>query len=292
MANRSLNTGRINKNDEFYTRADDIWKELKYYKKHFKGKVVLCNCDDPMESEFFIYFKDNFTKLGLKKLISTHYKDEGSTYKLEITGDINLDGRINFDDIIKTTLEGNGDFKSDECIKILKEADIVVTNPPFSLFRDYITQLVNYNKKYLIIAPDTIIKHHVVFPLIKENKLWKGRTNPSIFDQPDGTIKKFGNIGWLTNLENKQFKDDLILFKEYNKEDHPKYDEFDAIFIDRVKNIPKDYDGIIAAPGGILSYNYENDFELLNVTDQIKRQKFQINGQNKYTRFLIKKIKK
>ena len=172
--NNNLHKAKVNKNDEFYTQLVDIENELKHYKEHFKGKTVFCNCDDPQESNFWKYFSNNFEHLGLKKLVSTHFHSERTTYKLEITKDFNGDGKINNLDTIKTPLKQNGDFRSDECVQILKEADIVVTNPPFSLFREYVSQLVEHGKKFLIIGNQNAITYKEIFKLIKESKLWLG----------------------------------------------------------------------------------------------------------------------
>ena len=260
---KHLHKAKGEKNDEFYTQSDDIWRELKHYKQHFKGKIVLCNCDDPVESEFFIYFKDNFTKLGLKKLISTHYKDKGSTYKLEITGDINLDGRINFDDIIKTPLEENGDFRNQECLEILKEADIVVTNPPFSLFREYITTLIDYNKKFLIIGPVTALGYKHIFPLLWKNKAWVGCSGRvGKFVLPNGELKGVGAL-WYTNLLHKNRQEEMILWKEYDKEINLTYENYDAINVGFRKEIPKDYDGIMGVPITFLEEFNPDQFEIV-----------------------------
>lgn len=289
--NNSLNTGRRAKNDEFYTQLSDIENELKHYKDHFKDKVVLCNCDDPIESNFFTYFRNNFDLFKIKKLITICYKNQNpdlfSKNDAEKAVSIVYKGygkkEINY-------LKGDGDFNSKECVEILKEADIVVTNPPFSLFRDFITQLDKFKKSFLIIGPNTIIKHKLVFPLIKENELWMGYTSPKGFIQPDGVVKKFGNISWFTNLSHSKRTERLILTEKYSETKHPKYDDYDAIFIDTRANIPVDYDGVMAVPGSYLDFHNPKAFEMINVTDQIKN-KFQINGKNKFTRFLIKKIK-
>lgn len=171
-SNKGLQEAGKAKKDEFYTQLSYIEKEIGAYKEHFRGKTIFCNCDDPLESNFFFYFAQNFEFLGLKKLISTHYHSEKKTYKLEVTQDINQDGKINLEDTVKTPLKQNGDFRSPECIEILKEADIVVTNPPFSLFREYVAQLVEYDKKFLIIGNQNAITYKEIFSLIKDNKIW------------------------------------------------------------------------------------------------------------------------
>ncbi len=171
-SNKGLHKAKTGKNDEFYTQLSYIEKELGHYKNYFKNKIVFCNCDDPQESHFWKYFEMNFEHLGIKKLVSTHYETEKPSYKLEIIGDRNHDGKINNLDIIKTPLRQNGDFRSPECIKLLEEADIVVTNPPFSLFREYIAQLFEYKKQFIIIGNYNAVTYKEVFPLIKENQMW------------------------------------------------------------------------------------------------------------------------
>lgn len=237
--NSNLHAAKKAANDEFYTQLPDIENELKHYKDHFKGKVIFCNCDDPEESNFWKYFQLNFEFLGLKKLISTHFDDEKPSYKLELVGDVDGDGKVTKKDIIKTPLKQNGDFRSPECIDILQEADIVVTNPPFSIIREYIAQLDKYNKKFIFIGPQNIITYKEVFPLIKDNKLWLGYTHPKEFITPGGT-QKFGNICWFTNLETKKRTEDLLLFRKYNEKDYPKYDNYFAWNVDKVKDIPLD----------------------------------------------------
>lgn len=260
--NNNLHAAKKAANDEFYTRIEDIENELRHYKDHFKNKIIFCNCDDPEESNFWKYFELNFEFLGLKKLISTHYNATEPSYKLELIGDIDGDGKVTKGDIIKTPLKQNGDFRSPECVEILKEADIVVTNPPFSIIRDYIAQLDEYNKKFIFIGPQNIITYKEVFPLIKDNKLWLGYTHPKEFVKPDGNFQKFGNISWFTNLEIKKRKEDLLLYKKYNAKDYPKYDNYDAINVDKVKDIPMDYYGVMGVPITFLdSYNPEQ-FEI------------------------------
>ena len=233
------------KNDEFYTQISDIEKELLHYKQQFNNKIVFCNCDDPEASNFWKYFDLNFDHLNLKKLISTHYDKEKPTYKLEIARDKN-NKKLK---PIKTNLIQNGDFRSPECIDLLKESDIVCTNPPFSLFREYVDLLVKYDKKFLIIGNYNAVTYKEIFKLIKDNKLWLGYQFIKEFLQEDGTIKKFGNIHWFTNLNvEKHYK--FLWFKSYkqNPELYPKYDNYDAINVDRIKDIPIDYDGPMGVP--------------------------------------------
>lgn len=238
MANENLHKAKEAKNDEFYTQLNDVAEELRHYKEHFKDKVIFCNCDDPTWSAFWRYFHLNFEHLGLKKLISTHYDKEKPTYKMEYTGgnDNNIEAGV------KTPLEGNGDFRNQECIDLLKEADIVVTNPPFSIAReDFIPQLFEYKKKFLIIGDLNWVTYKIIFPLLKNNEMWMGYSAVKEFLQPDGTIKKFGNKLWFTNLDIKKRHEKLILWKNYTPAEFPQYDNYDAINVDKVSNIPCDY---------------------------------------------------
>ncbi len=268
--NKNLNKAAAKKNDEFYTQIQDIELEIKHYRKHFKNKTVFCNCDDPSWSNFWSFFAANFEFLGLKKLISTHYKKEGSSYKLILHKDINKDGKINLLDTQKISLKENGDFRSQECIDILKESDIIVTNPPFSLFREYIEQLVNHKKKFLIIGSQNAITYKEFFPLLKNNKVWLGNTSPKKFKQPDGTFKNFGNISWFTNLEHSKRNEEIILYKTYlnNKQDYPKYDNYNAIEVSKVKDIPLDFKGIMGVPISFLNKYNPEQFEILGITDR------------------------
>lgn len=292
--NNNLHAAKKAANDEFYTRIEDIENELRHYKDHFKNKIIFCNCDDPEESNFWKYFELNFEFLELKKLISTHYNATEPSYKLELIGDIDGDGKVTKGDIIKTPLKQNGDFRSPECVEILKEADIVVTNPPFSIIRDYIAQLDEYNKKFIFIGPQNIITYKEVFPLIKDNKLWLGYTHPKEFVKPDGNFQKFGNISWFTNLETKKRKEDLLLYKKYNAKDYPKYDNYDAINVDKVKDIPMDYYGVMGVPITFLDSYNPNQFEIVGAmtTTKVEGDNYgypYINGEKKYARILIKR---
>lgn len=238
MANENLHKAKEAKNDEFYTQLNDVAEELRHYKEHFKDKVIFCNCDDPTWSAFWRYFHLNFEHLGLKKLISTHYDKEKPTYKMEYTGGNDNDIEAG----VKTPLEGNGDFRNQECIDLLKEADIVVTNPPFSIAReDFIPQLFEYKKKFLIIGDLNWVTYKIIFPLLKNNEMWMGYSAVKEFLQPDGTIKKFGNKLWFTNLDIKKRHEKLILWKNYTPAEFPQYDNYDAINVDKVSNIPCDY---------------------------------------------------
>lgn len=257
--NANLHKAKDAKNDEFYTQLTDIEKELKHYRHHFEGKVVFCNCDDPTWSEFWRYFHLNFAVLGLKKLISTHYDTDRSTYKLEYTGgdDSNIETGT------KTPLTGNGDFRSEECIALLQEADIVTTNPPFSLFREYIAQLIEYNKKFVIIGNKNAISYKEFFPLLKEDKVWIGYNSPSEFNTPDGVTKKVNGLTrWFTNLDIDKRHDNIILYKRYTPAEYPKYDNYEAVNVDKVTDIPVDYTGVMGVPITFLDKYNPDQFEI------------------------------
>ena len=259
--NANLHKARSAKNDEFYTRYTDVEKELTHYKKHFKNKVVLCNCDDPTWSAFWKYFHLNFSILGLKKLISTHYDKEKPAYKMEYAGgdDSNIEaGAI-------TPLMGNGDFRIDECLDLLDEADIVVTNPPFSLARSYIATLMKYSKPFLIIGDLNWITCKEVFPLLRNNKIWLGYNNVKEFIQPDGSTQKFGNKLWFTNLDHNKRHEKLFLSKNYSPEEYPHYDNYDAINVNKVSDIPYDYEGVMGVPLTFLNAYNPEQFEIVTL---------------------------
>lgn len=288
MANANLGAAKRAKNDEFYTQLTDIEKELRYYKKYFKDKTVLCNCDDPFESNFFKYFVLNFNRLKLKKLICTCY--EGSAvaeyrdgkakpYKAIVTTvhDANGDGGITMDDVRDlfdsgknelTELQGDGDFRSEECLELLEEADIVVTNPPFSLFREYVATLMEHEKKFVILGNMNAITYKEIFPLLKNDVLWLGSTRPKEFIQRNGKIKKFGNITWFTNLDIKKRHEDFVFIKRYKgcEDEYPKYDNYDAIEVSKVKDIPEDYDGVMGVPITFLDNYNPEQFEIVGYT--------------------------
>jgi len=296
--NRSLHTARAAKQDEFYTQLTDIEKELRHYWKHFKGKTVLCNCDDPRVSNFFHYFSYYFEKLELRRLIATCYKNQdvdrfskhASERGVYLVYEGNKDGCIPDPAKIHVhKLEGDGDFRSEECIELLKQADIVVTNPPFSLFREYVGQLVEYKKKFLIIGSINAITYKEMFPLIKTNKLWLG---PSIhsgdreFGVPDyyplnaaGTrVDDAGNkfirvkgVRWFTNLEHTKRHEDLILYRPYEPKLYPTYDNYDAIEVARVTDIPVDYDGVMGVPITFLDKYNPDQFEILGSDYEVKQ---------------------
>ena len=312
--NKNLHKAKEAKNDEFYTQLADIANELRHYKEQFKGKVVFCNCDDPDESEFFKYFALNFNYLELKKLITTHYAGtEKPAYKIELTEvtDVNGDGAIDLADVeyilkhsdAKTLLEGDGDFRSPECIELLKEADIVVTNPPFSLFREYVDQLIRWKKSFLIIGNDNAITYKDVFKHIKDNKIWLGYGKVKEFRTPDGSIRKFGNIGWFTNLFVSYRHKSLPLWARYSPEEYPHYDNYDAINVNKVVDIPKDWDGAIGVPITFLGQYNPKQFEITSCNDirlngitpfkghgLIKDKDSSINGKPTYVRIVIKRI--
>ncbi len=339
MARKDLAQAKDAKKDEFYTQLTDIEKELRHYTEYFRDKVVFCNCDDPYESNFFKYFALMFNKLGLKKLIATCYNgspvsgnelllDFGDTvddpkkiaYKVEITEviDTNGDGAINLADIqylmqndknVISILKGNGDFRSEECVELLKQADIVVTNPPFSLFREYLAQLVKYDKKFIILGNMNAITYKEVFPLIKENKIWFGASIHSgdrEFQVPESyplnaagsRIDENGNkfirvkgVRWFTNIDYPQRHEDIILYKRYNSEEYPHYDNYDAINVNATNDIPYDYDGAIGVPITFLDKYNPEQFEIIKFRKGDDEKDLSINGKCPYFRILIRKKK-
>ena len=318
------------KKDEFYTQRADIENELKHYKAHFKDKVVLCNCDDPRESEFFKYFVENFERLGLKRLVATCYKSQDvdlfsqgfckkaicQVYEGDTNGNMTLDDS----EVGVRELKGDGDFRSEECIEILKDADIVVTNPPFSLFREYVAQLIKYDKQFLIIGNVNALTYKEIFPLVRENKLWLGASIHSgdrKFGVPDSYplnaagcgIDKNGQrfirvkgVRWFTNLDYPQRHEKLPLYKKYTAEEFPKYDNYDAININKTADIPYDYDGAMGVPITFMDKYNPEQFEILNANDWRKDNKVPIkphglikdrdgviNGKATYARILIRR---
>ncbi len=285
--NGNLHKARAVKNDEFYTRLTDIEKELVHYREHFRGKTVFCNCDDPAESNFWLYFSLNFEFLGLKKLVSTHYDATRPTYKLERTGPTDAD-------VIRTPLKQNGDFRSDECIALLQEADIVVTNPPFSLFREYVAQLMAYDKEFLIIGNMNAITYKEIFPLIKDNKMWLGMSPRSMtFLTPSGDSVQV-NAVWFTNLSHKKRNQPLDLYRRYkgNEDKYPKYDNYDAIEVSKVADIPYDYEGVMGVPVTFLEKYNPNQFEILGIANSARWIGYEcltlINSKKIYNRLLVK----
>jgi hypothetical protein len=292
--NRNLHQAKSSKKDEFYTQLADIERELKNYKQHFKGKVVYCNCDDPSVSNFFHYFSYNFEKLCLKKLIATCYKnqdmdlfsrnDSERAIYLEYEGDKSGNNVPDPEEIGIKHLKGDGDFRSDETIELLKQADIVVTNPPFSLFREYLAQLVEYDKQFLIIGNVNAITYKEVFHLIKDNRLWLGpsiRSGDREFGVPDdypltaagyridAEGKKYirvKGVRWFTNLDYKERHEDMILYKTYSPEEYLTYDNHDAIEVSKTKDIPSDYDGVMGVPITFLDKHNPDQFEIVGIT--------------------------
>jgi hypothetical protein len=361
MANKDLKNAAKAKQDEFYTQITDIEKECRHYADHFKGKTIFCNCDDPYESEFFKYFALSFNVLGSKKLIATcyagspiantqmslfdHESEENKTtrrpHKIIINEaiDENKDGAFDLRDIVAslaknkkntlTRLNGDGDFRSQECIEILKEADIVVTNPPFSLFREYVAQLMEYEKQFLIIGNINAITYKEVFPLIKENKIWLGisihsgdrefkipphyevRSKSLRINENGERYIRVSGVRWLTNLDYKQRHEDLFLYRKYNENDHPKYDNYNAIEVSAVTDIPVDYEGFMGVPITFIDKYNPDQFEIIGLAND-KREKndafiqaepynldeqhknfvgFVLNGKATYARILIKRKK-
>ena len=305
MGNQNFINAKKEKNDEFYTRLQDIEKEVFKYKEHFKDKVVLCNCDDPRVSQFFNYFFLNFKFFGLKKLIATCYKnqewnlfsDESSEKAVYIVYDGRSEGNMPDDkDIVVRELNGDGDFRSPECKAFLELADIVVTNPPFSLFREFVSLMEEYEKKYLIIGNKNAIICKEIFPLFKENKLWLGVTAPDEFYTPDKNVtKKVNGLSrWFTNLPIKHTKESVILYKKYKPEEYPKYDNYDAIEVSTVKNIPMDYNGIMGVPISFLHKYNPEQFEIIGLERYIAPKeilvggRLAINGKSTYARILIR----
>ena len=344
MAKRSLDVAKTAKEDEFYTQLTDIERELQHYWQHFRGKVVLCNCDDPYESNFFKYFALRFNQLGLKKLVCTCYdgspvmgselslfaldaegEEKKVAYKVEITEvtDVNRDGAVDLADVeylikndknVLSSLKGNGDFRSQECIELLKEADIVVTNPPFSLFREYVAQLMQYEKKFLIIGNQNAITYKEIFPLFKNNKLWLGyKAGDMSFQVPDyfeprktrywqdetgQKWRSLGNICWYTNLDHTKRHEELDLVCRYSPDEYPTYDNYNAIEVGKTADIPCDYEGTMGVPITFLDKYNPEQFEIAGLMSGAKgegltngndgKPKFYVNGKGVYARILIR----
>lgn len=291
--NENLHEAKANKTDEFYTQLSDIEKELRHYREHFFGKVVYCNCDDPRISNFFHYFSYNFEHFGLKKLIASCYKNQQrdlfSQHDCERAIWLQYEGSEDsnvplLDDIKINHFQGDGDFRSPESIELLKQSDIVVTNPPFSLFREYVAKLVEHNKKFIILGNMNAVAYKEIFPLIQHNKMWMG---PSIssgdreFGVPDhypltaasSRVDEDGNkfvrvkgVRWFTNLDHQKRHEPLILYKKYDPEEYPKYDNYDAIEVGKTKEIPMDYQGVMGVPITFLDKYNPNQFEIVGIT--------------------------
>lgn len=313
VTNKDFHKAIRNKKDEFYTQLTDIEKEMKHYKAYFRGKTIFCNCDDPEYSNFWKYFQLNFYELGLKKLISTHYEEEKPSYKMEIVSSDSGE-QCGIPDYVKTPLKQNGDFRSPECIEILKEADIIITNPPFSLFREYIAQLMEYEKKFIIIGNQNAITYKEVFPLFRDNKIWYGvsiHSHGRDFRVPDDyPLKAYefrtdaeGNkyinvkgVRWITNLDYEARHEDLILYKKYTPEEYPKYDNYDAIEVGKTAEIPCDYYGVMGVPITFMDKYSPDQFEILGDSRYHDGQEFAddinvINGKTLYRRLLIRRKK-
>ena len=337
ISNRILNKAAAAKEDEFYTQLVDIEQELRHYREHFKGKTVFCNCDDPFESNFFKYFAMNFNYLGLKKLIATSYagspivgkevglfEEQGKefaitkrkAYKVVMAElkDVTGDGREDLFDVVDIIrhriryLKGDGGFESPESLELLKEADIVVTNPPFSLFREYMALLMEYNKKFVIIGNKNALTYKEIFPLIKDNKVWTGYRGFSggmwFYADYEGKTQRFINGKkiinvpsiWFTNLEISKRHEEMILYKNYTPEEYPKYDDYDAINVDKTKEIPKDYFGLMGVPVTFIDKYNPEQFEIVGLDRYVPDnprygRRFTINGKEIYARILIR-IKK
>jgi hypothetical protein len=297
--NDNLIKAKQAKDDEFYTLLTDIEKELRHYKDMFVGKTIYCNCDNPTKSNFVKWFYMNFNILHLKRIIVTAYNSDtcngGGYYwdsdfatvdpkSIDISKEIEKDVR---------KLNGNGDFRSEECIELLKQADIVVTNPPFSLFREYVKVLMDNNKDFVILGNMNAITYKEVFPCIKNNKIGLGFTNGGkSFITPDGVEQKFGNIFWYTTLPIAKYKEELILYKHYTPEEFPKYDNYDAINVDKTCDIPADYDGAMGVPISFMKKYNPNQFEIIGneYSLNIDRGRGYVAGKRMYSRIFIKKI--
>ena len=311
-SNKKLHNAKNSKKDEFYTQITDIEREIRHYKMHFKNKVVYCNCDDPRVSNFFKYFSLNFEKLGLKKLITTCYKNlnidlfsqnksEKAVY-LEYEGDKNKNKKVDLSEIEVNHLKGDGDFRSEECIKLLKKSDIVITNPPFSLFREYVTQLIKYNKNFLIIGHQNAISYKEIFPHFKNNKIWLGYgfkggathfINPNYKDyatagdHKEGMIRVAG-VTWFTNLDISKRHEDIVLYKKFNKKEYLRYDNYNGVNIDKTNEIPKDYKGTMGVPISFMHKYNPEQFELIKFRKGDDEKDLSVNGKCPYFRILIK----
>lgn len=341
-SNSNLHKANKAKKDEFYTQLVDIEKELKHYKEQFKGKVVYCNCDDPFESNFFKYFASNFKALGLKRLIATSYKpspiankqlglfgddktlesvkgrlkNNANKFIINDVSDLDGDGAFDLRDVAEqlkanknnewSPMEGDGDFRSPESVELLKQADIVVTNPPFSLFREYIAQLEEYNKKFLIIGNTNAITYKEIFKLIKDDRFRTGYTNFNVgmfFEVPDDwekyhhideSGKKIARVStscWFTNLEVEKHKQDIVLYKKYYPNNYPKYDNYDGIEVSKVQEIPMDYKGVMGVPITFVDKYNPGQFEIIKFRKGDDEKDLSINGKCPFFRILIKNKK-
>jgi len=332
MANNQLSQAKKGKKDEFYTQRADIEAELRHYRGHFAGKTVLCNCDDPRMSHFFYYFVLNFHHLGLKKLITTCYKNQDpnscseniskqAVYLVYEGEDIGSPPNPNIAGLVHP-MQGDGDFRSPECIKFLEEADIIVTNPPFSLFREYVAQLIEYGKKFIIIGNINAVTYKEIFPLIQTNQIWLGpsiHSGDRVFEVPssypltaagiriDDQGRRYirvKGVRWFTNLDFPQRHQALILHKKYRPEEYPHYDNYGAINVDKTADIPCDYDGVMGVPITYLDKHNPDQFEIIGATESEGRgfsaglwdesskvSQPLVNGERKYKRIFIRKRK-
>ena len=296
LNNRSLINAKKAKNNEFYTQLSDVEKELKHYEDFFNGKKVLCNCNDDKWSAFFKYFSMNFEHLGLKQLVCVSYNENGKGKKYTYNSNMEFN---------ETELNGNGSFSSDECVELLKDCDVVVTNPPFSLFRDFVVLLYQYEKKFLIIGNGNAVTYNEIFPLIKDNKVWLGRTlftgKMPFFRVPNDAVEKINNdrfevrengvykqvngVCWYTNIPHDKRNQPLDLYKKYNAEEYPKYNNYDAINVNKTADIPMDWSGVIGVPITFLDKYCPTQFEIVG-----KLLCPIVNGKKIYKRILIKKV--
>jgi len=320
MANKLLNDAKRAKKDEFYTQLSDIAEELRHYKEHFRGKTVLCNCDDPRVSHFFHYFAHQFEALGLKRLVTTCYKNQNPdlfsrrdcerAVSLVYEGDKNGNRVPEPEEIGIRELKGDGDFRSKECVELLEQADIVVTNPPFSLFREYVAQLMEHEKKFLIVGSQNAISYKEIFSLVMDNRIWlgygfkagnayfripedmRGEYGAGVYDPATGLVK-FRNCAWFTNLEIAKRHEEMILFRTYSPEAYPRYDNFDAIEVAKTADIPRDYDGAMGVPVTFLDKYCPEQFEILGNEDTlgIPKGRGYVNGKRLYARIIIKRRK-
>lgn len=309
--NNNLQSSKSAKADEFYTQISFIENELKHYKEYFRDKVVFCNCDDPEWSNFWRYFRLNFYELGLKKLISTHYEESKPSYRMDIVSTDNGE-QCGIPDYVITPLQQNGDFRSPECVEILKEADIVITNPPFSLFREYIDQLIKYEKKFLVVGNLNAVKYKEILPLIMENKIWLGVNSghfwfrvPDYYEEKRTDFKidedgikwrRMGNICWYCNLDYKERYEDIILYHSYDPKKNPKYDTFDAYEVSKVSEIPCDMplETVFGVPITFMTKYNPEQFEIIGVLNSGSGNEYDlakaiVNGKQLYSRFLIRR---
>lgn len=270
--NINLNAAKQKKDDEFYTRLEDIEKALNPHADLFKDQIIYCNCDDYLKSQFVHYFEVNFQRFGLKKLIATHYSEDGVSMKYVKTRS----------GVAIERLKGNGDFRNEENIELLKNCDLVITNPPFSLFREYIDQLMTHDKTFMIIGNQNAMTCKDIYPLIRDSKMWPINIGSILFNRPNMEASAV-YVCWFTNFIPKE-KKELILTKTYDPNDYVKYDNADAIEVGRLKDIPADYDGIMGVPITFLHYWPDDRFKIIK-----KQNNFLVNGRRKYQRVLIQK---